>query len=163
MPANLSEWDARYLAGHETAPDEPASIIRELLPLLPLGPALDLACGTGRHTLLHAARPQPVTAIDGSKEALGILERRARAAHLPVSFENGTGIRAETRTRHIRLVHADLEQATLPQASFALIVCVHYLQNCTERSPHWKRSFTGSCGPGRELRHCWRRGPDESW
>ena len=43
---------------------EPASFVMELLPLLPRGPALDLACGTGRHTLPLASRGRHVTAVD---------------------------------------------------------------------------------------------------
>src|SRR5260370_41565578 len=78
MPASLSEWDAKHQAAAEEPPPEPASFVLELLPLLPLGPALDLACGTGRHTLLLASRHQPVTAVDGSAVALGVLERRGR-------------------------------------------------------------------------------------
>jgi len=128
MPANLSEWDAKHRAAAENGPAEPASIIRELLPLLPHGPALDLACGTGRHALLLAARHQPVTAVDGSGTALEILAKRAQAAHLAVELATGPEIGAETRHRHVRIVRADLEKAVLPDASFALILCVHYLQ-----------------------------------
>jgi tellurite methyltransferase len=128
MPANLSDWDAKYRAAAENGIAEPASIIRELLPLLPHGPALDLPCGTGRHVLLLTARHQPVTAVDGSSTALEILAKRARAAHLAVELAAGPEISPETRHRHIRIVRADLESAILPQASFALILCVHYLQ-----------------------------------
>jgi tellurite methyltransferase len=128
MPANLSEWDAKHRAAAENGPAEPATIVRELLPLLPHGPALDLACGMGRHTLLLAARHQPVTAVDGSGAALEILAKRAQAAHLAVELTTGPEISPETRYRHIRIVRADLESAVLPEASFALILCVHYLQ-----------------------------------
>ena len=128
MPANLSEWDAKHRAAAGNGPAEPASIIRELLPLLPHGPALDLACGTGRNTLLFAARHQPVTAVDGSGTALELLAKRANAAHLAVELATGPEISAETRDRHIRIVRADLESAVLPDASFALILCIHYLQ-----------------------------------
>jgi tellurite methyltransferase len=128
MPANLSEWDAKHRAAAENEPAEPASIVRELLPLLPHGLALDLACGTGRHALLLAARHQPVTAVDGSSTALEILAKRAQAAHLAVELATGPEITPETRHRHIRIVRADLESAVLPEASFALILCVHYLQ-----------------------------------
>src|SRR5258708_28040080 len=78
MPASLSEWDAKHQAAAEEPPPEPASFVLELLPLLPPGPALDLACGTWRHTLLLASRHQPVTAVDGSTVALAVVERRAR-------------------------------------------------------------------------------------
>jgi tellurite methyltransferase len=128
MPTNLSDWDAEHRAAAENGLAEPSSIVREFLPLLPLGPALDLACGTGRHALLLAARHQPVTAVDGSSVALEILQKGARAAHLAVELAKGPEISAETRHGHIRIVRADLESAVLPETSFALILCVHYLQ-----------------------------------
>jgi SAM-dependent methyltransferase len=128
MPANLSEWDAKHRAAVENGPAEPASIVRELLPLLPHGPALDLACGTGRHTLLLAARHQPITSVDGSSSAFEILAKRAREAHLGVALAPGPEVSPETRQRHIRIVRADLESAVLRETSFALILCVHYLQ-----------------------------------
>ena len=127
MPASLSEWDARHQAAAEEAPPEPASFVRELLPLLPMGPALDLACGTGRHTLLLASRGQAVTAVDGSAIALDVLERRARESHYDVS-RIGDSRRIGGSSREIQLVRADLEHATLAASSFSLILCVHYLQ-----------------------------------
>jgi tellurite methyltransferase len=128
MPAtSLSEWDARYRSAAHGASAEPASFVRELLPLLPLGPALDLACGTGRHTLLLAARQQHVTAIDGSCVALEIVEERARASNQPV--RRAKNLKAVGASRPgIDLVQADLERTTLPGNSFALILCVQYLQ-----------------------------------
>ena len=78
--SNLAQWDDKHRAAANGQAAEPASFVRELLPLLPRGPALDLACGTGRHTLLLASRRQHVTAVDGSPVALEILERRAREA-----------------------------------------------------------------------------------
>ena len=127
MPSNLSKWDAKHRAAAENGSAEPASIVRELLPLLPNGPALDLACGTGRHALLLAARNQSITAVDGSNVALEILAERARTAHLAIDFA-GAEITPETRARHIRIVRCDLETAILPEKSFALIICIHYLQ-----------------------------------
>jgi tellurite methyltransferase len=128
MPAsNLSEWDERHRTAARGALAEPASFVLELLPLLPRGPALDLACGTGRHTLLLSARRQHVTAIDGSSVALDLLEERARASNQAVRrADNSTTIAASHHG--IELVEADLEQTILPASSFALILCVQYLQ-----------------------------------
>src|SRR5258708_12774358 len=83
MAASASQWNARYRAQAEEPQAEPAGFVRDLLPLLPLGPALDLACGTGRHALLLASRHQPVTAVDSSAVPLGILDRPPRPP-LPV-------------------------------------------------------------------------------
>ncbi len=128
MPSNLAEWDAKHRVTAGNGPAEPAGIVWELLPLLPHGPALDLACGAGRHTLLLAKQSQPVTAVDGSPAALDSLAQQARAENLNVHRESNQKIAAETRNRHIRLVQADLERAILPAESFALILCIHYLQ-----------------------------------
>jgi tellurite methyltransferase len=128
MPSNLAEWDAKHRVTSGNGPAEPAGIVWELLPLLPHGPALDLACGAGRHTLLIGKRSQPVTAVDASPAALDGLAQRARAENPTVHHESDEKVVAEVRDRHIRLVQADLERAILPAESFALILCIHYLQ-----------------------------------
>jgi len=127
MAASASEWNARYCAAAEGAPAEPAEFVRELLPLLPLGRALDLACGTGRHTLLLASRQQPVTAVDSSDVALEILERRARASHCAVTHIGRAG-QVGNRGHGVQLWQADLEKVSLPSQTFSLVVCVNYLQ-----------------------------------
>jgi SAM-dependent methyltransferase len=128
MPSNLAEWDSKHRVAAGNGLAEPAGIVQELVPLLPDGPVLDLACGTGRHSLLLAEASHPVTAVDGSSVALGILAERARGQNFQVHHSNKREIEAENRNRHIRLVQADLERAILPTASFAVILCVHYLQ-----------------------------------
>jgi tellurite methyltransferase len=127
MPANVTEWDARHRAAAQNSPAESASIVSEWLPLLPSGLALDLACGTGRHTLLLAARGPAMVAVDWSGAALDILESRARKANLHVSREDTRDL-ADSRGRGIRLIQANLEQIRLPEAAFFLILCVQYLQ-----------------------------------
>ena len=127
MPANVTEWDARHREGAQSTPAEAAGIVSEWLPLLHRGRALDLACGTGRHTLLLAALGLSVTAVDWSGTALDILENRARKAKLPVSRVSATAI-AESSSRGIRLIQANLEEFTLPENSFFVILCFHYLQ-----------------------------------
>ena len=126
MPSSQSDWDAKYRLATEAPLAEPASIVRELLPLLPCGPALDIACGTGRHALVLAARHQHVTAVDWSDAGLEILE--ARAAHVPIQRINGVERIGKSLHGGIDLVHADLEQLELPENSFELILCIQYLQ-----------------------------------
>jgi tellurite methyltransferase len=127
MPANVTEWDARHREAAQRSPAEPASIVSEWLPLLPSGPALDLACGTGRHTLLLASHGMPVTAIDWSRTALDILEDRAHKAKIRVSLEDSAAFK-ESPARGIKLIQANLEEIRLPPASFSLILCLQYLQ-----------------------------------
>jgi tellurite methyltransferase len=130
---SLAEWDAKHSAAQTEAVPEPAAIVSELLPLLPRGAALDLACGTGRHTLLLASRRQPVTAVDGSGVALDILERRASEANYAVSRVPGNGPITGSR-KGIQVMQADLERARLAVQSFAVILCVNYLQRSLFRA-----------------------------
>jgi tellurite methyltransferase len=122
-----SDWDGRYRAATQGTVVAPASFVLELLPLLPRGPALDLACGTGRHALLLAARQQPVTAVDSSRVGLDILERRALASGLRTNRGQYSGSVTPSHGG-IHLMEVDLERATLAVAAFTLILCVQYLQ-----------------------------------
>ncbi len=128
MPSRLSDWDAKHRLAAEAPPSGPASIVSELLPLLPKGPALDIACGTGRHALLLAARGQEVTAVDFSGVALDSLEARAREMRIPVRHARSL---SEARRRlhgGISLVREDLERAEIPERCYDLILCIQYLQ-----------------------------------
>ena len=117
MPPSQSNWDAKYRLADEAQPSEPASIVCELLPLLPTGPALDIACGTGRHALFLAARSQHVTAVDFSSVALDTLEARARSTQRPVRRSNA--IQAAGRDLHggLDLIQANLEEIQLDRKS----------------------------------------------
>jgi SAM-dependent methyltransferase len=127
MAASASEWNAKYRAAAAGPPAEPAEFVRELLPLLPLGPALDLACGAGRHTLLLASRLQPVTAVDSSDVALEMLEERAQASHYVVR-RIVRAAQVAHRQHGIQTWRANLEEVNLPSHAFSLVVCVNYLQ-----------------------------------
>src|SRR5258707_1684080 len=128
MPSNQSDWDGKPRLVAEAPPSEPASIVSELLPILPAGPALDIACGTGRHALFLAARGQHVTAVDFSSVALDTLETRARSTHTRVRRSGSI----QAAGRHLRggleLIQANLEDTQLPERRFDLIICVQYLQ-----------------------------------
>jgi tellurite methyltransferase len=128
MPANASEWDVKHRAAAQDETPEPASIVREMLALLPMGSALDLACGTGQHTLLLASRHQPVVAVDWSPVALAILEQHARSLNLAVHRASGAEFAVPSAFQGIQLVQADIESVVLPADSFSLILCVQYLQ-----------------------------------
>src|SRR5712692_5689646 len=114
MPSSPSDWDAKHKLAAEAPPAEPASIVRELLPLLPTGPALDIACGTGRHALLLAARGQDVTGVDFSGVALDTLEARARDMHRPVRHARSLSETSRSLHGRIRLVREDLERTEIP-------------------------------------------------
>ena len=126
-PAGASKWDEKHRAAAEESFAEPAAFVRELLPMLPLGPALDLACGTGRHTLLLVGRQQPVVAADWSPVALEILEQRALNSHYAVSHVRRAP-QIGNRRQGIQIWNVDLEQVNLPSTAFSLVICVNYLQ-----------------------------------
>src|SRR5260370_1747777 len=114
MPSSQSDWDAKHRLAAEAPPTEPASIVRELLPLLPAGPALDIACGTGRQALLLAASGQHVTAVDFSSVALGILQVRARSMRVPVRGSGELPRSWPSSRRRLALTPADLARNHLP-------------------------------------------------
>jgi tellurite methyltransferase len=128
MPSSPSDWDAKHGLAAEAPPPEPASIVRELLPILPSGPALDIACGTGRHALFLAARGQHVTAVDFSGVALDTLEVRARGTHTPVRRSSSIHSGGRHLRNGLELIQANLEEAQLPERRFDLIICIQYLQ-----------------------------------
>src|SRR3989442_3616589 len=127
MPHTAQEWDERYGSALPDLPLEPAEFLAECLPLLPAGPALDLACGAGRNTLFVAARSQSVTAADYSAAALEILESGAHAGGHPVERSSVLAPPHGPRGA-IRIAEVDLERARLPEISFELILCFQYLQ-----------------------------------
>jgi len=128
MSSSQADWDAKHSLAAETPLSEPASIVRELLPLLPTGPALDIACGTGRNALFLAARGRHVAAVDFSTVALDILEARARRMHVPVRRARSLHDVHGTHRRGLELLQTDLERTHLPPHAYDLIVCVQFLQ-----------------------------------
>src|SRR3989441_10260544 len=120
MSSSQSDWDEKYRLTAAAQPAEPASIVGELLPLLPRGPALDVACGTGRHALLLGARGQHVTAVDWSGAGFEVLEARARAEGIPIRRISSAEQIAKRHHGGIDLVQADLEQLQVPENTFEL-------------------------------------------
>jgi SAM-dependent methyltransferase len=111
--AERDKWDARYRDGAYENRTHPTALLREWLPRLARGRALDVACGAGRNALFLAANGFAVTALDISSVAL---ERGRRAA-------------AE-RGLDIEWLCADLDEdpaAALPAGGFDLIVWVRYV------------------------------------
>jgi tellurite methyltransferase len=121
-----NKWDAKYREGKPVAA-EPAAIVTELLPLLPRGVALDIACGTGRHALLLAKLGQTVTAVDASGVALDTIAKLAKESSLGLRCGVDLG-ESQPHSAELRLVQANLETTGLPRDSFDLILCIHYLQ-----------------------------------
>ncbi|MBI1738237.1 MAG: class I SAM-dependent methyltransferase [Acidobacteria bacterium] len=127
MPYDTQEWDDRYRQPGYWAGKEPAEFLREVLPLLPRGRALDLASGEGRNAVYLARQGYQVFAVERSRVGLEKTEALAR--------ESGVGCRWVTQLtaahRHeapLALVEADLESFTLPAEQFDVVLCFKFLQ-----------------------------------
>jgi hypothetical protein len=104
-------WNERYSAG--SAPSFAAHpVAQEALALpLPDGPVLELASGPSGSALLAAATGRPVTAVDASEVALGMLADEARRRGLDAL---------------ITIVQADLGGWQPVASAFSLVLCTGY-------------------------------------
>lgn len=85
--------------------------LQRVLPLLPPGRALDIACGRGRNALLLAEAGYAVRAVDASPQALAQLAKAAQRRNLVVDT-----------------AQQDLEQIPLlPVAAFDVVLQFFYL------------------------------------
>jgi len=108
---DMTGWNERYSARDPSQPREASALLKSLLPLLPTGRALDLACGEGRNALYLAEKGYSVDAIDSSLVAI---ERNRKFA--------------EERQLKINYIHEDLETISLPPDTYDLILNFYYLQ-----------------------------------
>jgi len=69
------DWDARYAANDHVWGLEPNRFVREQCERLPVGDALDVACGEGRNALWLAQLGWHVTGVDFSPVAVGRARR----------------------------------------------------------------------------------------
>jgi SAM-dependent methyltransferase len=123
IPAALADhpdrlrWNERYRAAGYVPSFAPHPLAVQALSMpLPAGPVLDLACGPSGSALLAAAGGRPVTAVDASDVALGLLELEARRRHLD---------------HLITLVLADLGAWRPDPAGYALVLCTGFWDRAT--------------------------------
>jgi SAM-dependent methyltransferase len=109
MTPRRTMWEERHREA--SAPGNPEPSVVEMLPLLTRGLVLDVAAGTGRHSIFLAHAGIRVVAADFSAPGLALLAKIAGRKHLP-----------------ILPVLADLEE-TFPfrQGRFDAVVNVTYL------------------------------------
>ena len=103
-----AHWAATYdeRPNPTIAAEEPA--VRALVADIPPGDAVDVGCGTGRHTRWLVERGHRVTAVDGSPEMLAIAARTVPAA---------------------TTILADVEELPLPDQSADVVVCALVLSH----------------------------------
>jgi SAM-dependent methyltransferase len=92
----MAEWfkdwfdTEEYLYVYRNRNEEDAKNLVELIlsnvELQPKADILDLACGTGRHSILFANKGFQVTAVDLSRNLLYIAQKAAEQAHAKINF-----------------------------------------------------------------------------
>jgi tellurite methyltransferase len=106
---DLDKWNQRY-AEDSYHKNNPVTLLQDWLPKLPVGKALDVACGAGRNSLFLAQAGFQVDAIDISP--LGLDMARAKAD------DQGIGI---------NWVVQDLDQVYRFDENYDLIVIMWYV------------------------------------
>jgi tellurite methyltransferase len=110
--ADREKWNARFREGSAYARERPSAFLTSLGHLLPQrGRALDVAGGAGRNSVWLAQRGLAVTLADISSEGLALAQAHAARA----------GITLDLR-------ECDLEEDTLPQGPFDVILSFNFLR-----------------------------------
>jgi SAM-dependent methyltransferase len=104
-----NKWNQRY-AEDSYRKNNPVTLLESWLPKLPIGRALDLACGAGRNALVLAQTGFQVDAIDISLEGL----KQARQ-------------KAEARGLEINWIEQDLDQVYPFDNAYDLIIVMWYV------------------------------------
>lgn len=97
-------WDKKYK--ENKIPNEPIKLISDYAKLATGKQALDIACGTGRHSKYLASLGFEVDALDISSVAVEQLKD----------------------TPHIHVKEVDFDTYTLPKEQYDLIVCTYFLE-----------------------------------
>ena len=106
--ADRERWNDRYAAGEYAGRRWPSDFLKESIPRLPGGRALDLACGLGRNARFLAENGWSVDAVDISDVALDKAKALAPNAD-------------------IRWIACDLEQGITPPGEYDLVLNIRYV------------------------------------
>ncbi len=112
--AGYEGWASTYDAPGNQLIDIEEPIVQRILAGLPVGVALDAACGTGRHAAYLAELGHTVVGVDSSPEMLAVARQK-----LP----------------DIELHEADLVDLPLPDRSVDAVVCALALTHVPELAP----------------------------
>ncbi len=132
--ADREKWDRRYREG--AYPDRlcPSALLEEWIDQVPVGWALDVACGAGRNALYLASRGFSVDAVDISGAALARARETASQSGLDVNWlEHDLDLPLELHGRYqlvlnIRYVNLALVRAlTAKLAPGGYLICEQHL------------------------------------
>ncbi|MBI5191971.1 MAG: class I SAM-dependent methyltransferase [Nitrospirae bacterium] len=93
---------------------EPAKLLKDFLPILPMGKALDVAMGKGRNTIFLASHGFEVTGLERDEESIKICKDDAKTA----------GVQIDARCVDLE----DLESYKIEKSAYDLVICFYYLQ-----------------------------------
>jgi cyclopropane fatty-acyl-phospholipid synthase-like methyltransferase len=85
---NTEEYLDVYLHRNKADAEKLVSLILKNIELQPEANVIDLACGTGRHSILFAEKGFNVTAVDLSENLLNVARKTAREQKLKIEFVN---------------------------------------------------------------------------
>lgn len=108
------DWASSYDQPGNQLIDLEQPIVRRVLDSLPIGTALDVACGTGRHTAYLASLGHEVIAVDTSAEMLA---------------------RARTKVPGAQFLKADLHHLPVPDDHVDVLVCALALNHVADLPP----------------------------
>ncbi|MFI9848082.1 class I SAM-dependent methyltransferase [Nonomuraea sp. NPDC051941] len=120
-------WAPHYDAGGNQMIDSEQPVVRRILDGLPVGIALDAACGTGRHAAYLAELGHRVIGVDTSPEMLAQARRRP-----------DTGVSAERSGQivpAVGLAMGDLHRLPLPDDAVDTVVCALALVHVPDLAP----------------------------
>ena len=106
----MTDWDKRYGEMGDDDPP-PSRLLSELIQTLPPGRALDVAAGTGRNAIFLAQHGYHVDAVDSS----------------PVAMEKGRELAGKAGAS-VNFINADLEDYTIAEDSYDLIINFNFLE-----------------------------------
>jgi SAM-dependent methyltransferase len=121
----MTTWDERFESGTYPTDPDPSPVLRDFLPEIPTGRALDVATGTGRNAVFLADAGYDVDAIDQSQSGLEITRDRAG--------ERGAADR-------LTLVQTDIPEYDFPTDRYDLVTISFY--RAVDRFPDIKESLT---------------------
>ena len=103
------KWNQRY-AEDSYHKNNPVTLVEDWLPGIPVGKALDMACGAGRNAIFLAQSGFQVDAIDISSEGLDQARQKAESQGLGINW-----------------IEHDLDQAFQFDADYDLIIVLWYV------------------------------------
>jgi SAM-dependent methyltransferase len=103
-------WDSRYASGDYRPRPAAGPFLEAWVDRLPLGRALDVACGAGRHAMRLAEAGLDVDAVDVSAVAIDMAAEEAKRRGLELNW-----------------VVADLDDHELPVGAYNVITVIRYV------------------------------------